>query len=205
MKTFYTGRARGTRKMYLMGVITVLVISCIAPLSSARHPHPTGAPEDGATSAEPPAFGAGATRAYDENDCDRMFGSANVEKVKTFKMEASHADFGDEPHLGGGPLGNAVICWSIDGRVAVKGKLYSDNFHDPQTATVDIRFRRTNGRFTNLTWRSITTNGGWVSHREVEKVSPVGNFNQVRIRLKLYTHTDLGETRRVVLTKTFTR
>lgn len=139
-------------------------------------------------------FGTGVAHAYDERDCDRMFGSADVEKVRKFNLNRNLVDFGDELHLGGVPQGHAVICWSIDGRVAVKGKLYSDNFHHPQTATVRIRFRRISGTWTNWTTRTLNTNGGWVSNREIEKVSPVGQFNKVRIRLKYFTHTGLGFT-----------
>jgi len=140
------------------------------------------------------------------NDCDRIFGSANIEKVEIFMMNGGVVDFGDEPHLAGQPQGDAIICWSIDGRVAVIGKLYSDNFRDPQTATVEIRFRRTNGQVTNLTKRSLSTQGGWVSSREVEKVSPVGSFKEVRIRLKSFLpDSGLGPVSSVVATRTFTR
>jgi hypothetical protein len=142
-----------------------------------------------------------------KDDCGRMFGSANVEKVETFKMTGGKVDFGDDPHLGGQPLSDAVVCWSIDGRVAVKGKLYSDNFGDPQTAIVEIRFRRTNGQVTNPTTRSISTGGGWVGSREVEKVSPIGSFNEVRIRLKLFLpDSGLGRpVSSIVATQTFRR
>jgi len=139
-------------------------------------------------------FGAGVAYAYDERDCALMFGSANVEKVKKTSIDRSRVDFGDELHVGGVPQGHAVVCWSIDGRVGVKGKLYSDNFNNPQTAAVWIRFRRTNGNWTNWTKRNLDTNGGWVAHREIEKASPLGRFNKVRIRLKQWTHTDLGTT-----------
>jgi hypothetical protein len=141
----------------------------------------------------------------DRNDANQMFGSANVEKLETFRIRAGEVDFGDELHLLGDPQGTAIVCWSIDGRVAVKGRLYSDNLRDPQTATVEIRFRRANGQVTNLTTRSITSQGGLAS-RVVEKVSPVGNFNEVRIRLKQFLpDTGLGSASSVVATRTFRR
>lgn len=152
-------------------------------------------------------IGARVVHAYDRAVCDRMFGSANVEKVQSFNMNKNDVDFGDEPHFGGTPHGNAVICWSIDGRVAVKGKLYSDNFRDPQTATVEIRFRRTSGAVTGTTWRELLTQGGWVSNREVEKVSPVGSFKEVRIRLwKSLPSNGLVQNSSVIVgTRTFNR
>jgi len=150
-------------------------------------------------------FGAGATYAHDRNDCDRMFGSANVDKVKTFKMNTNNVDFGDLPHFAHAPGGDAVICWDINGRVGVRGTLFSDNFNESQTATVWIRFKRTSGSWTNWTTRSLITNGGWAGNRQIEKFSPVGRFNRVQIRLKLYTQTDLGKVNAFVKTEDFTR
>ena len=144
--------------------------------------------------------------AYDQITCNGIFASANVEKVEAFKVNGGDVDFGDDLHLVGSPQGDAVVCWSIDGRVAVKGKLYSDNSRDHQTARVEIRFRRTNGNVTGTTWRSLTTQGGLVSSREVEKVSPEGRFKEVRIRLKaFYPNTGLGPVSRTLATKTIKR
>jgi hypothetical protein len=140
-----------------------------------------------------------------KDDVDRMFGSANVEKVESFKIDGGYVDFGDDWHVGGSPQGDAVVGWSIDGRVAVKGKLYSDNLLSPQKATVRIRFRRANGQVTNNTTRTITTHGGWVGSREIEKVSPAGNFNEVRIKLEASLETGLGTINKVVATRTFRR
>ena len=146
----------------------------------------------------------------DRNDANQMFGSANVESVIQFKLPSDSSpgtvDFGDEPHLAGQPVGTAIICWALDGRVAVKGKLYSDNLRDPQTATVEIRFRRTNGRATNPTTRRLNTQGGWVSSKEVEKVSPFGSFNEVRIRLfRFLPDAPAGPVREMVASTIFKR
>lgn len=204
MKALYLERVRGIRKYFLTSVITILVISCSVLLGSAHNSPLTSISGERAMPTGSLGLGAGATYAHDRSDCDRMFASANVEKVKTFKANTNNVDFGDEPHFANAPVGDAVICWSIDGRVGVRGKLYSDN-NDPQTARVYIRFKRTGGSWTNWTWRSKTTNGGWVGNKQVEKVSPVGSFNRVRIRLKLYTQTDLGTVNAYVYDEEFTR
>lgn len=142
----------------------------------------------------------------DRNDANQMFGSANVEKVTEFKINGGAVDFGDELHVLGSPQGNAIVCWSIDGRVAVKGKLFSDNFRNPQTAIIEIKFRHANGQFTNPTTRSLTTQGGVVRSKLVEKVSPIGNFNEVSIRLKQFLpDTGLGPVTRILATKVFKR
>ena len=115
-------------------------------------------------------------------------------------------DFGDDLHLFTLPQGDAVVCWSIDGRVAVKGKLYSDNSGEPQVATGEIRFRRTNGNVTETTRYDLASQGGPVSSEEVEKVSPVGSFKEVRIRLKVfYPDNDLGPLAKTLATRTFKR
>lgn len=143
----------------------------------------------------------------DKSDCDRIFGSANIEKIETFRINGGRVDFGDDLHVAGQPLGDAVVCWSIDGRVAVKGRLFSDSLGEPQTATIEIRFRRDSGALTNPTTRSVNGQGGPLfNNRVVEKVSPIGSFNEVRIRLKLFLpDTGLGSTSSIVATRTFTR
>jgi hypothetical protein len=128
----------------------------------------------------------------DHNDANSIFGSANIEKMKSFKMQEGEVDFGDELHLFGSPQGNAIIVWSIDGRVAVRGRLYSDTgFNEAQSAIIEIRFRRTNGTFTKPTKRTLTSQG-LLQKKLVEKVSPIGSFNQVEIKLKKFLHTPLG-------------
>jgi hypothetical protein len=145
----------------------------------------------------------------DKNDANVMFGSANVEKVKSFKIDGGEVDFGDHLHIGGSPQGNAIVVWSIDGRAAVRGVLFSDNFRDPQTATVEIRFRRANGQFTNWTRSSVSSQGGPMNSfyaKLVEKVSPTGRFDEVQIRLKhTLPDTGLGPVTTILATKTFKR
>jgi len=145
----------------------------------------------------------------DRNDANMMFGSANVEKVESFKISGGDVDFGDHLHLGGSPQGNAIIVWSIDGRAAVRGVLFSDNFKDPQTATIEIRFRRTNGQLTNVTRRSVTSQGGPMNSfytKLVEKVSPRGQFDLVEIRLKRFLpDTGLGPVSTTLVTQAFRR
>lgn len=143
------------------------------------------------------------------NDANLIFGTANVEKVKSFKINGGDVDFGDHLHFGGAPQGNAIIVWSIDGRVAVRGILFSDNFQEPQAATIEIRFRRVNGQFTNTTRRSVASQGGPMNSfytKLVEKVSPLGSFNEVHIRLKrMLADTGARPVAVTVATKVFKR
>jgi hypothetical protein len=142
----------------------------------------------------------------DSVDCDHRYGAPNIERVETFRIDGGKVDFGDILHVGGVPQGTAVVCWLNNGRVVVAGKLFSDNFWNPQTATIEIRFRRTNGSVTGLTTFDLTTQGGVVSWRDIEKKSPSGNFKEVRIRLKQFLpDTGLGPTSSIVATRTFTR
>lgn len=127
--------------------------------------------------------GMPAAAAMDRGDCERLFAAANVQRVVQFSIDRQGADFGDELHLGGAPLGKAVICWSIDGRIAVRGRLYAHD-RDFAEASIRISFRRTNGQFTNPTTNSVLTQGGlFPANRIVERVSPVGRFNRVRLQL----------------------
>lgn len=141
----------------------------------------------------------------DSSDANAIFGSANIEKLKSFKIEGGEVDFGDELHLFGSPQGNAIIVWSIDGRVAVRGRLYSDTgINEGQSAIIEIRFRRTNGTFTNPTVRTLTSQG-LLQKKIIEKVSPMGSFNQVQIKLKKFVHTDLGPVTVDLKSRTFNR
>lgn len=145
---------------------------------------------------------AAAAQAMDKGDCDRLFAAANVQRTDQFSLNRDGADFGDELHLGGAPLGTAVVCWSIDGRAAVRGRLYAHG-RDATEAIVEIRFRRTNGRFTNITRRSVSTQGGlFPAGLTVEKVSPVGNFNRVRVQLFVFRAPALAVPARRVLVAT---
>ena len=85
----------------------------------------------------------------------RIFGSdANVARVEFFNVNGGGADFGDELHLFGAPLGTAVVCFATSGRIAVKGKLYADG---SSGAVAKISFRRTNGQFTPVNRRTVYT------------------------------------------------
>lgn len=131
----------------------------------------------------------------DKSDANEIFGSANIENIVYFKLEKDHTDFGDFPHLGGAPIGDAIIVWSIDGRVAIKGVLFCDSLVDPLRARIEIRFRRATGRFTNWTYRSVSRQDSLLSpaSKLVEKVSPVDTFDQVHIRLYSFNpNTGLG-------------
>jgi hypothetical protein len=141
----------------------------------------------------------------DSVDCDLIFGARNIEKVETFKISGGNADFGDEPHVGGVPQGTAVVCWLTDGRVAILGKLYSDNFRDLQSATIWLRFRRSNGALTGPRRRSVNSHGYWVASRSVEVVSPDGTFTEAIVRLSYYQVTALGPTGAVVGNRNFAR
>jgi hypothetical protein len=54
----------------------------------------------------------GVTQAYDRGDCVRIFGSdANIARVEFFSANGGGADFGDEFHILGAPLGTAVVFY----------------------------------------------------------------------------------------------
>jgi len=134
--------------------------------------------------------------AYDLNSCNQLLPTSAVQR---FSINGGGADFGDDGHFGGHPFGDAVICWSPAGRVAVIGKLYADLLClpfrpcDSVTATVKIRFQRTNGNWTGTTTRRIRSQGILAS-REIKKKSPSGSFKKVNIRLFTFQSTDLGPT-----------
>jgi hypothetical protein len=140
---------------------------------------------------------AGTAQGYGLGDCNSIFASQNVTKADTFSVDGGKADFGDQLHIGGVPVGTAVICWSIDGRVAVKGRLYADNLClplrpcTPVTTQVKISFQRTNGLFTKTTRRSVVSQG-MVADREVTKKSPSGSFDRVRIQLFTFEESALA-------------
>jgi hypothetical protein len=148
-----------------------------------------------------------AAKAFDQGNC-KDFGSLNLSRAATFNTEAGGADFGDDPHWFGNPVGTAVICWFSNGRVGIKGKVFADTtLHgDPVVATAEVRFRRTNGQFTPATTISIGTNIAWVASSLVQKLSPQGNFNRVRVRLFDAFPADLEHTpNTLVSTRTFSR
>jgi hypothetical protein len=145
------------------------------------------------------------SKAFDHGDCYVVFAAANVAKVTQFKIEAGGADFGDHLHLLGSPQGNAAVCWSTDGRAAVKGHVFADDFRGPVSATVKIRFRRSNGSWTTDFVRSANTQGGFPGNTLAYVVSPAGDFRRVRIRLYTTTASGLGVATRRVASKNYYR
>jgi hypothetical protein len=148
---------------------------------------------------------AAPSKAYDHGDCYVVFAAANVAKVAPSQIEAGWVDWGDDPHSVGRPWGNAVICWSTDGRVAVKGRVFADRLRDPVTATVKIRFQRTNRTWTTDFVKSAETAGLWVGSELAYVVTPPGNFRRVRIRLYQTTESALGVATRWVKTGNYYR
>jgi hypothetical protein len=138
----------------------------------------------------------GTAQAYDSSTCNGLFGGANVSRTDRIKINYGHADFGDDLHVFGGPGGDAVICWSIDGRVAVRGKLFSDPglwpHNEEQYATARIRFVRSDGTLA-FTPNPGTALSNGLQSTDVQRVSPFGNFIQVRIQLS-YTNEYGAET-----------
>jgi hypothetical protein len=144
----------------------------------------------------------------DQNDCNNLFGAANIQKVETFTINTDNADFGDELHLFGAPQGTAVVCWLNNGRVSVIGKLYSDA-REPHISRIEVVFRRTNGQFTDIRRSSVATQGlpvGPVPQHDIQINSPNGNFDRVGIRLiSVFPDTGLRPRGRVVAERLFRR
>lgn len=133
----------------------------------------------------------------DRKTCEQRFGATNVLRVRRFNINTRHVDFGDHPHLVGAPQGMAVVCWLRDGRIAVKGFLFADNIRHPYVGMIEIRFQDTNGQWTRV-WKMSLANYDLaglipptVVWKEIEKVSPHGKFNLVRIRL-MEAYLDTG-------------
>jgi hypothetical protein len=71
-----------------------------------------------------------AAQAFDRSACSQ---GVSWDQVDQISLEGDFADYGDDPHLGGSPVGTAVVCW--DGnlananatRVQVIGKMFNDN------------------------------------------------------------------------------
>jgi hypothetical protein len=83
---------------------------------------------------------AGPAQAYDKGTCERGFGAGNVLDVDTIRVDTTYADLGDLPHggLASGPRGDAVVCWSTDGRVAVVGRVFFESPHPSWAAELHI-------------------------------------------------------------------
>src|SRR6185312_4846702 len=73
------------------------------------------------------AQGVPAAQAYDRSACSQ---DVSWDQVDQISLNGGEADYGDDLHLGGAPVGKAVVCW--DGnlakanatRVQVIGKMY---------------------------------------------------------------------------------
>jgi hypothetical protein len=98
---------------------------------------------------------AGMVQAFDRAHCDFLFGAANVFRADTFKMNAGRVDFGDGIHAAGWPGGTAVICWSNDGRVAVRGYVYADSIGENVMAIARISFSN-NGHLRGTSPHSVS-------------------------------------------------
>jgi hypothetical protein len=130
-------------------------------------------------------------QAFDRAHCNGLFGGANVARADTFSMNAGRVDFGDDLHVGGAPRGTAVVCWSIDGRMALTGKVYADSIGDNVMAIVSVRFRR-NGVWSAEIVQSVF--GNFAASKTMSIVSDVGNrVDRVRVRLLNGNVTALGD------------
>jgi hypothetical protein len=148
---------------------------------------------------------AGPAGAFSPGDCNDVSSSGTVSGFNTFNVDAGKADFGDHPHWGGAPRGDAVICWFSNGRVGVEGTLFADSLSgEPVSATAEVRYRRTNGQFVTRSF-GIGTNISWVASGRVIDLSPSGNFDRVRIRLFTFLPDTPNVPRVRVFSKTFLR
>ncbi len=141
---------------------------------------------------------------YDVNNCNTIIGLANMERTQKVNINTAKVDFADDPHFGGSPGGDAVICWATNGRVAVKGRLFSDNLNQ-QIAIAQIKFHSAGGGWSGYTTYSTTLAGGWVASKVVSLYTAPGGFDKVRIRLKRTTYSALGPATTVINSWTFDR
>jgi hypothetical protein len=89
---------------------------------------------------------AGPAQAYDSSTCLALT-QVPVTDVDRFKKWNGIVDFGDGLHLGGSPLGDAVVCWGAGaGDVVIAGKLYADS-PTAINAAADVRYYRTDGSY----------------------------------------------------------
>jgi hypothetical protein len=155
---------------------------------------------------------AGTAQAFDSNTCSDKFSVSGFTTVP-FYISAGKVDFGDHLHLNGIPRGNAVICWSGDGRVAMKGVVFSDPgifFPDNQYATARVWFFDNNAGLWRDQGSFSTALSNSLQSRTVGGLdglnSDYGNFTRVRIRLSLTTEGGLGGlSTSVITTRTFDR
>lgn len=135
-------------------------------------------------------FASGAAHAFGAGDC-YMFAQSNIARVQEISINTDGADFGDFPHLFGAPLGKAIICWASDGRVAVRGTLFADDFREPIQAILKVRFQATDGTWTPFARGDVIGQGGLVAFQRFVHTSPRGRFNRVQIRLETFQDSPL--------------
>jgi hypothetical protein len=153
---------------------------------------------------------AGTAQAFNSNDCSNMF-PATLQRTDSIKIEAGKVDFGDNLHLLGSPAGNAVICWSSDGRVGMKRRVFSDPgivFPDNQYVTARIWFFDVNAELWRNQGSFSTALANGLRSASVGGLdglrSPAGTFSAVRIRLSVTTEGGLGGlSTRDVITRSF--
>jgi hypothetical protein len=125
---------------------------------------------------------AGPAQAYDRGNCDRAFGAANVVDVDYIRKDNGTVDFGDILHLGGAPQGNAVVCWTAMGGVAVIGRVFADTHNTGMVATATINYYE-NGDPGTPQYHSVSSPGYIVADKKIGEYIPSGAYNRVRIRL----------------------
>jgi hypothetical protein len=138
---------------------------------------------------------ASPAQAYDRSTCNAQFGAGNVASVDIVRQDngqANEVDFGDGLHLGGEPLGNAVVCWSKNGKAAVVGRLYADASDGSARVSAQITYLN-NGVASAYapSWQVLGT--FWVAEKEVKDVSPPNQFVD-KVRIQLFNESDLIST-----------
>ncbi|MGH8895060.1 MAG: hypothetical protein ACRDWY_17425 [Actinomycetes bacterium] len=124
----------------------------------------------------------GPAQAYDSRSCFAAL-PVPVTDIDQFKMKSGSVDFGDGWHLGGSPLGDAVVCWGGGtGYIAIIGKVYADS---PTLITtgVDVRYFRTDGSYSTSS-RVYFSGSNGESSSPLQFAMPGGTaVDRVRIRL----------------------
>lgn len=108
------------------------------------------------------------------------------------RINSGPIDFGDGPHIGGAPAGNAAVCWAA-GRVkmALIGKLFMDAAGlDPNKrycARVDVRVYNLSGQTVAIQQHYACNQGGNSTATEVPVLvqvnAPNADLNRVRIQV----------------------
>jgi hypothetical protein len=126
---------------------------------------------------------AGPAQAYDSRTCFALV-TEPVADIDQFKMNSGSVDFGDSWHLGGSPLGDAVVCWGDGGQIVIRGNLYADS-PTPITAAIDVRYFHTDGTFgTTQRQRFLGQNGENRSIQyNLDSGTGTSTVDRVRIRL----------------------